>query len=483
MTERFEQNFNPSVAMVDAANYDGSTVPAALARAGDLMDWADHRSPFGRLIPRGARVLIKPNLVLHENQAGFGLESVVTHPSLIRAAIEAALACEPSEVVVGDAPVQGCDFEQLMRSTGLGEFSKELAARDSRFKGILDFRRTTCTFVGGVRVASEDLQPEDDFIVFDLGGDSLLEAVSDERDAFRVTCYDPRLLARTHSRGRHQYLVARQVIDADVIINLPKLKTHKKAGITCGLKNLIGINGNKEYLPHHRLGGSTTGGDCYPGGSKVKRALEYALDRQNQADSFESGQVWHRLAVGLDRVSRLMGDRLGVEGSWSGNDTIWRTCLDLNRILLYGRADGSLDDNTQRRVVHVVDAVMGGVGDGPLSPIPLPFLVILAGNNAAAVDWAGALLLDYDPLKVPLTREAFGTFKWPITRFAANEVLLKSDAGSGPAADVIAARQFLPSVIYPPGWRDASRAHELSGARDVVSAAGPGRGGIDFDDA
>jgi len=34
------------------------------------------------------------------------------------------------------------------------------------------------------------------------------------------------------------------------------LKLHRKAGITCALKNLIGINGNKEYLPHHRLGGS-----------------------------------------------------------------------------------------------------------------------------------------------------------------------------------------------------------------------------------
>ena len=74
-------------------------------------------------------------------------------------------------------------------------------------------------------------------------------------------------MRRTHAPGRHQYLVAREVIEADVIVNLPKLKTHKKAGVTCALKNLIGINGNKEYLPHHRVGGAERGGDCYPAAS------------------------------------------------------------------------------------------------------------------------------------------------------------------------------------------------------------------------
>src|SRR5215813_11306448 len=89
---------------------------------------------------------------------------------------------------------------------------------------------TTCEFVDGVRVASENQVSEDQFVLFDLGEDSLLEPVTDDRDSFRVTCYDPRLLAKTHTRGRHQYLIARAIIEADVVINLPKLKTHKKAG-------------------------------------------------------------------------------------------------------------------------------------------------------------------------------------------------------------------------------------------------------------
>ena len=152
-----------------------------------------------------------------------------------------------------------------MRSTGLGAWAHSLSGGEPAFKGVRDFRRTVSTSVGGVRVAAEDVQPQDRFVLFDLGADSLLEPVTDGGASFRVTCYDPRLLARTHAPGRHQYLIARDVLDADVIINLPKLKTHKKAGITCALKNLIGINGNKEFLPHHRVGGAGAGGNCYPG--------------------------------------------------------------------------------------------------------------------------------------------------------------------------------------------------------------------------
>jgi Domain of unknown function (DUF362) len=57
-----------------------------------------------------------------------------------------------------------------------------------------------------------------------------------------------------HSNGHHRYKVSRTVIESDVFINLPKLKTHKKAGITASLKNLVGINTYKNWLPHHTEG-------------------------------------------------------------------------------------------------------------------------------------------------------------------------------------------------------------------------------------
>jgi hypothetical protein len=265
------------------------------------------------------------------------------------------------------------------------------------------------------------------------------------------------LLEKTHSARRHQYLVARDVIEADVIINLPKLKTHKKAGLTCALKNLIGINGNKEYLPHHRMGGAETGGDCYPGASPIKRALEYTLDRQNMASSFATARLWREIATNLTRISSLGGDRLGVEGSWSGNNTVWRTGLDLNRVLLYGRLDGSLSDEPERLVIHVVDAVVAGQGEGPLSPQPLPMGLIFGGCNAAAVDWVGAHLLGYAPRRIPIARESFEQFRWPITLSNPGDVAVSGDLGSGKADEVLGPREISTSVIYPAGWLDAVR--------------------------
>lgn len=450
--------FDPRVSAISLKSYGDESVRDAIERAANSLGWFEQeRGCFATVVSPGARVLIKPNWVLDENQGPWGIEPLITHASLVRAAVEASLKAGAAHVVVGDAPLQGCNFESLIAKTGLEEWAGELANREPRFKGLRDFRRTTCEFVDGVRVAAENQVPEDQFVLFDLGRDSLLEPITDDRESFRVTCYDPRMLARTHSPGRHQYLVARPIIEADVVINLPKLKTHKKAGVTCALKNLIGINGNKEYLPHHRIGGSTTGGDCYPGGSPLKLALEHTLDRKNKTTSMAAGRVWQTVATQLERAAHLMGDRVGVEGSWPGNDTIWRTCLDLNRILLYGRTDASLSDTVQRRVIHLVDAVVAGQGDGPLAPQPLEIGILLAGENAAAVDWVGAQLLGYEASKIPIAREAFGEFKWPLTSFDHESVRLVGDAGEGSADELLDKRDLACPVDYPIAWRASAK--------------------------
>lgn len=460
MNTELNSNFESSVALtevpVEAYKQESEAILyQAIERLALNLDWAgEETGPFGKIIPRGARVVIKPNFVLDHNQGSGGMEPMLTHQSVVRAVVNGVLKAQPAEVLVGDAPIQTCDFSALLDLTGLGAWAERLQSTDSRFKGIKDFRRTTARYVNGVRVAQEDILPEDQFVLFDLAAESLLEPITQDKDDFRVTCYDPRLMAKTHSRGLHRYLVAKQVIDADVVINLPKLKTHKKAGITCALKNLIGINGNKEYLPHHRLGGKNLGGDCYPGNSRVKRALEYAADQQNLSDSGAMGRVWSGVATQLTRVLNVMGDNLGIEGSWSGNDTIWRTGLDLNRILLYGNVDGAMSSTPRRRVIHLADAVVAGQGDGPLAPQPLYLGLLFGGNNAAAVDWFGARLLAYDPQLVPIVREAFGQFRWPIATFRPQDVKVLGDWGVSKVNELVLKQQL--SVTHPVGWRDAA---------------------------
>lgn len=463
MSIDLNDNFKSGLALAEVASSAygeesgaASTLANAVRRLASDLAWnAEGKGPFGALIEPGARVLIKPNWVLHYNQGNDGMDPMITHHSVIKAVVQAVLQAEPGEVVVGDAPIQTCDFAKLLEVGDFASWANTLKKADSRFKGFKDFRRTTSQYVNGVRVADENLLSEDEFVLFDLGAESLLEAITDEKDDFRVTCYDPRLMAKTHGRGRHRYLVARDVIAADVVINLPKLKTHKKAGITCALKNLIGINGNKEYLPHHRIGGTNLGGDCYPGGSKIKRMLEYVADQQNTSDSTSVEKAWSVVSTQLNRMLHLTGDKLGIEGSWIGNDTIWRTGLDLNRILLYGMLDGGMASTPRRRVVHLVDAIIAGQGDGPLAPQPLPLGLLFAGNNATCVDWFGAQLLGYDPQLIPIVRGAFADFQWPIVSGEPSDITLSGDWGNVRAADVM--DHDTPPVIHPVGWRDAAR--------------------------
>ena len=440
-----------------ARSADSSDVAGALAALASALGWADRRGPFSNIIPTSARVVVKPNWVLHANRGPWGTEPLYTSASLVRAVTEAALQIDGAQVVLADAPLQSCDFERLLSETGLSDWAEKLACEAPGFAGIKDFRRTRSAFHRGVRLAAEEQVPLDQFVLFDLGTASLLEPITNRRAPFRVTQYDPGRLERTHGPGRHQYLVARAVIDADVVLNLPKLKTHKKAGVTCALKNLVGINGNKEYLPHHRLGGSASGGDCYPGRSAIKWALERSMDELNRSRAIAAKYAWNTVQRMLNAAAAARGDRLGIEGAWIGNDTVWRMCLDLNRILLYGRPDGTLATEPQRQVINVVDAVVAGQGDGPLAPQPLNLGLLLGGTNSSAVDWVGTYLLGFVPKLIPLVRESFVGFDHSLTTFDPDAIRLCGDLGSGAADRILPQVWDQPPVVHPEGWLAAAR--------------------------
>jgi uncharacterized protein (DUF362 family) len=407
-------------------------------------------NPLSALIPAGAKVVIKPNWVFHENQSGAGLDSLVTHSSLIEAVAHYVALARPAQLIFGDAPIQGCDFEQLRRVAGIDEFADRLRQRGIEF-AIKDFRRTILkgNSLGGQK--SEGMRDLENFVLFDLGSESLLESLRADANKFRVTMYNPDLLQRTHGVGRHQYLIAREVIEADVVINLPKLKSHRKACVTGALKNLVGINGNKEYLPHHRKGGSKSGGDCYVGRPVWKRATEDLLDAANRRQSGTSKAAFAWMAGMAERIAAKLGADENIEGSWYGNDTVWRTCLDLQRILRYGNLNGSLDLAPQRTVISITDAIVAGEGEGPLAPTPVRSGFVTGALNTAAADWAHARLMGFDPDKIPLIREAFGHFKYPLADFSSDSIRVWIADTEKAVRDILPfeGRAFLP----PRGWR------------------------------
>ena len=375
-------------------------------------------NPLGDLVRPGGTIAVKPNWVLHHNEnPAAGMDCMVTHPSVLRAVLEYVFLAKPRRVVLGDAPLQGCDFEGVLDWAGMREVIGCFRARGLPLE-VADYRRTTMRQEGLMKTdVSEERRPEIDYVLVDLGADSLLEPIAADWKKFRVTVYDPRKMWPHHSPGRHRYLIAREIMEADLVVNCPKLKTHKKAGVTCCLKNLVGINGNKEYLPHHRKGAADDGsGDNYSHAHWKMRLAEELLDFANKhlRGMPHAYRLAERIAWRFMVKHRKADPEAQLEGSWHGNDTIWRTCLDLNRALLYADAEGRFHETPQREELSIVDAVITGQGTGPLEPDPLPTGAVFATRNPAAGDLLACSLLGFRPDRIRLVDSSFASMRWPI---------------------------------------------------------------------
>src|SRR5215471_6754934 len=102
-----------------------------------LPDW----NPLGDIITAGQKVVIKPNWVHHQNGSGQGLESLVTHTSVLEAILHYVVKACPKIIVLGDAPVQGCDFATLMDGARVPEMIERFSRNGIKIE-VKDFRRT-----------------------------------------------------------------------------------------------------------------------------------------------------------------------------------------------------------------------------------------------------------------------------------------------------------------------------------------------------
>jgi hypothetical protein len=214
------------------------------------------------------------------------------------------------------------------------------------------------------------------------------------------------------------------------VINLPKLKTHKKTGLTACMKNLVGINGNKNWLPHHREGTPAQGGDQFADARLIHR-MENAVVAGFRRVFPHLGPL-RRVIAGPAKAGgrQVFGDTNTDtirSGNWYGNDTTWRMVIDLNRILMYADVQGQLHDRPVRRVLNVVDAIVAGEGNGPLDATPRPCGVILAGSNPVAVDLACARLMGFNYRQVPMLNRASDKHLLPLWSFSPAELRVCSD--------------------------------------------------------
>jgi uncharacterized protein (DUF362 family) len=139
---------------------------------------------FREKVPlKGKRVVLKPNLVEYHRD-----KVINTHPHLIAAVIELCRREEASEVIVAEGPGHWRNVEYLVAASGLGDVLRHY------------------------KVPFVDLNHDEPVKRINLGRLTKLE---------------------------HLYL-SQTVASAEVLISLPKLKTHHWAVATLSLKNLFG---------------------------------------------------------------------------------------------------------------------------------------------------------------------------------------------------------------------------------------------------
>ncbi len=133
---------------------------------------------------RGKSVLLKPNLV------GLDPEGLTnTHPAVIGAAREGFLRLGARSVVIGDGPGLERDTEAIVESMRLGDYIDK---------------------------------PQETFV--DLNLDEV-----------------HRIPLRTRASRLKELFLPDTVLGSDIVVSMPKLKTHHWAGVTLSLKNMFGI--------------------------------------------------------------------------------------------------------------------------------------------------------------------------------------------------------------------------------------------------
>lgn len=172
-----EDGLRADVAIVRAPSYSADLI-AVIAEGFHVLG-------IDRSWIRGKRVLLKPNLV----ETAVGQGHINTHPSVVVAAAEVLRRLDAKDVIVAEGQGHSRDTLLVLDESGMGAALREAKLR----------------FV--------DLNHDDFAAVENAAG----------RTAMRKL-YLPKTL-----------------LEADLVVSVPKLKTHHWTGVTCAMKNLFGV--------------------------------------------------------------------------------------------------------------------------------------------------------------------------------------------------------------------------------------------------
>lgn len=419
-------------------------------------DW----NPLGEIIQPGNVVVLKPNFVCHRNlgEKYYGVantDCLVTQGSVIRVVLDyVAKALKGfGKIIIGDCPVQGADWSQLIQLVGLNTIqayfqvffpSIELVIKDYRLaRAVIEQEMLVERVVDETAI--------NNYQEIDIQEYSLLIPLMQGNYQFGVSQYPKHRMRKAHTPSHNKYLFHQDFINADVMINLPKMKFHMKAGITCALKNLVGLNGHKDYLPHFRFGSPKNGGDEYPDGNWLWDLMWsfYHTDWEIEKGSLKKFFIY--AALSCEILLRLLGSPKDLSslggGSWYGNDTLWRTVLDINRAFFYfNRKTQAISSELcpDIKYLAILDGVIGGQKESPLAPTPIPSGVMMAAFNPLAMDAVATAMMGLELKKIPLINQGFSLKTLPLANFSWENVQIIENSIISRIQDIYERKAYIP---------------------------------------
>lgn len=372
-------------------------------------------NPLRDLIEPGMTVVLKPNFVRHRHSEGKNPFAMITHPAVLRAVADYVWIAlnGKGKIVIADAPQYDGNWEELIKLTKLDEVESFYNARRENSLAIYDLRNY---WSRGKHFPSMLIPLPGDpkgITKVNLGAASAVKNINDPQRLYGAV-YHRQELIENHTGDQQIYDLAGTVMNADVVISIPKLKTHKKVGVTMNIKGLVGICTNKNLIVHYSLGSKKDGGDQYPPNHftpmeerliKTERWMydtflakrSVPLEYVHRSIYWLHGKFIRPLGIKVEKEKRLLD-----VGNWYGNDSAWRMCVDLMKLILFADASGNIGKTKQRKLFTVIDGIIGGDNKGPLEPDPNHSGILLASENFLAADMVGTRLMGFDPLKIKI---------------------------------------------------------------------------------
>lgn len=377
-------------------------------------------------VNQGEKVFIKPNWVIDPIK---GKEDRWAATTTNVAMIDAVLKVLNSKlggkghIIIGDSPMGRTNIKKIHTLTGIKNIVSKYRTSELQID-IIDIRNYYLKCVEDMLIQRIDLDgdPRGNNVV-ELGCDSRFYEKENKNYGF-VDNVIP--VCNFHNEKHNSYVVSQSVLDCDLFINLPKLKTHRSAGMTCAMKNLVGITANKNSVPHRTKGSVTEGGDSYPANQKnIFEADSESRGIMRKIAKYNNPFINYLFVPAKILYNKIFGR--DNSGYWHGNDTIWRSIIDLNRILLYSDKQGQMQDTIQRRYICIADAIVAGEQEGPLIPTAKKCDIILVSDNPVALDTVACKFMGFNIEKLPFLNSAYNKMRWPLVNFEKSDVKIISD--------------------------------------------------------